>query len=83
MPNGLTSGRRPATADAEQLDSLLNPPELDVSQFTDADLDDSSGRVVHFHFPVEIEVRSTAATIDPEAIITAALDRLVQELRNA
>lgn len=84
MPNGLMDGRRSSSADIEQLNSLLNPPELEGGIFSEADFDESSGRVVNFHFPVEIEVRAPAASaIDQEAIIVAALERLVQELRNA
>ena len=38
--------------------------------------------VVHYHFPVEIEVRASAAEVDPEAIADLALRNLVQALRN-
>lgn len=39
---------------------------------------DESG--VHFHFPVEIEVRSADPVPDPEAHVRSALDRLADHL---
>jgi hypothetical protein len=41
-------------------------------------VEDESG--VHFHFPVEIEVRSADPAPDPEAHVRSALDRLADHL---
>jgi hypothetical protein len=37
---------------------------------------------VHYYFPVEIEVRTTAAPIDADAIVERALQRLAAHLEN-
>jgi hypothetical protein len=36
--------------------------------------------VVHYHFPVEIEVRGAAASLDVDALVDRALSRLAQGL---
>jgi hypothetical protein len=36
--------------------------------------------VIHYHFPVEIEVRSAAATVDVEGVVDRMVTRLVQGL---
>jgi hypothetical protein len=36
--------------------------------------------VVHYHFPVEIEVRESAVAADPEAAVEIALRRLAERL---
>lgn len=38
--------------------------------------------VVHYHFPVEIEVRAAPDPVDPEEIIRRTLLRLTQGLEN-
>ena len=38
--------------------------------------------VIHYHFPVEIEVRAAPDPVDAEAIIEAALRRLASGLRS-
>ena len=35
---------------------------------------------MHYHFPVEIEVRNLVASVDQEALIHATLERLAREL---
>jgi hypothetical protein len=35
---------------------------------------------IHYHFPVEIEVRNTVAAIDEDRLIHATLERLAREL---
>lgn len=38
--------------------------------------------VIHYHFPVEIEVRAAPDPIDPEEIVQQALHRLAQGLES-
>jgi hypothetical protein len=44
---------------------------------------DDERAVVHYHFPVEIEVRGAVSTVDVEAIVDRALGRLAQGLEGA
>ncbi|HEX7245266.1 MAG TPA: hypothetical protein VF245_06865 [Solirubrobacterales bacterium] len=37
--------------------------------------------VVEYHFPVEVEVRTSPSALDPEAIADLALQRLARGLR--
>ncbi len=37
---------------------------------------------IHYHFPVEIEVRTTPATIDVEEVVQRALNRLAAQIEN-
>jgi hypothetical protein len=39
--------------------------------------------VVHYHFPVEIEVLSAGGTIDVDAIVDRTLSRLAEGLENS
>lgn len=39
--------------------------------------------VVHYYFPVEIEVRAGIGSADPEEVVQRALIRLAQHLENA
>jgi hypothetical protein len=41
-----------------------------------------SQTVIHYHFPVEIEVRAAPDPIDPEAIAKETLRRFVQGMRS-
>ncbi len=36
--------------------------------------------VIHYHFPVEIEVRASPEAVDPEALVAAVLDRFTRGL---
>ncbi|CAB3805742.1 hypothetical protein LMG28688_06244 [Paraburkholderia caffeinitolerans] len=48
-----------------------------------SEADETSGSgppEVHYHFPVEIEVRNTVAAIDEDRLIHATLERLAREL---
>jgi hypothetical protein len=38
--------------------------------------------VIHYYFPVEIEVRAAPDPLDPETIVRATLQRLAQGLRS-
>jgi hypothetical protein len=44
---------------------------------------DDDRAVIHYHFPVEIEVRGAPDGIDPEHAVRRALLRLAQGLENA
>ena len=43
---------------------------------------DDARAVVHYYFPVEIEVRAGIGSVDPEEIIQLALIRFAQHLEN-
>ncbi len=48
-----------------------------------SETDGSSGSgppEIHYHFPVEIEVRNASAPVDEDRIIHATLERLAREL---
>ena len=46
-----------------------------------AEVEGLQGEIVQYHFPVEIEVREAAATVDPDALIARALDQLAHGIR--
>jgi hypothetical protein len=43
---------------------------------------DDARTVVHYHFPVEVEVRATSQAVDVEAIVQETLRRLAAQLEN-
>lgn len=43
---------------------------------------DDSQTVIHYHFPVEIEVRAAPDAIDPEEIARETLRRLINGMRS-
>lgn len=43
---------------------------------------EDSRSVIHYHFPVEIEVRAAPDPVDPERVAELALARLAQSLRS-
>jgi len=44
------------------------------------DVGNGSGTIVQYVFPVEIEVRSVGAEVDPDSILDATLDALAEGL---
>lgn len=44
---------------------------------------DDSRTVVHYHFPVEVEVRAAPDPPDPEELLVAIADRMTTGLENA
>jgi hypothetical protein len=43
---------------------------------------DDARAVIHYHFPVEIEVRHTGTPIDVEKLVAAAFDELTSHLES-
>jgi hypothetical protein len=44
------------------------------------DSEDGAGREIHYHFPVEVEVRTVVDRLDHDNIVTSTLRRLVEGL---
>ncbi len=62
-----------ASAESSVLPTVIG--EVEAEEGTEG-----SQTVVHYHFPVEIEVRAAPEPIDPEAIEEQVLARLAQSL---
>jgi hypothetical protein len=87
--NGANDGKgRDATGAKRVLETgivLVHRGELvfpAVGSEAEADLVAEDARAeIHYHFPVEIEIRATGDTFDPAAVAERALERLLRRLR--
>ena len=55
-------------------------PPADTDKGAGEDGDDGAGREIHYHFPVEVEVRTVIDHLDHDHIVTNTLRRLVEGL---
>lgn len=65
-------------ASAGEISAGEPPPATDSG--AGADGEDGAGREIHYHFPVEVEVRTVVDRLDHDNIVTSTLRRLVEGL---
>ena len=49
----------------------------------EADVGEEAEQIVHYYFPVEVEVRSASADVDLDHIVAETLRRLTESIRGA
>jgi hypothetical protein len=81
VPFGVPTDDPGPVAPGARAEPTMNGGEAAADEASGAELD-GSGREVHLHFPVEIEVRAASVAGDVDHIVALALRRLTEGLES-